>query len=146
MKMWTYDLVGGLRNEFISYYSLIVDFSTCVFFLFCFEKIHMYVCHIKVGLFFWYFCFVVAAVVVIVDLSILYSPTSGDCHSTDIQSYFSGPSTPAWFIRSAMLFSKSSIRFPMSSMRVIIWSDIVWNLSWTFCKRFWTCNRKKQLN
>lgn len=52
--------------------------------------------------------------------------------------YFSGPSTPAWFIRSAILFSKSSIRLPISSMRVIIWSDIVWNLSWTFCNRLWT--------
>lgn len=58
----------------------------------------------------------------------------------DSSSHFSGPgpSTPAWFIRSAMLFSRSSMRLPMSSMRVIIWSDMVWNLSCTFCKRFCT--------
>lgn len=51
---------------------------------------------------------------------------------------FSGPSIPAWVIRSPMLFSRSSIRFPMSSIRVMIWSDIDWNLSCTFCNRFWT--------
>lgn len=58
----------------------------------------------------------------------------------DSSTHFSGPgpSTPAWFIRSAMLFSRSSMRLPMSSIRVIIWSDMVWNLSCTFCKRFCT--------
>lgn len=57
--------------------------------------------------------------------------------------YLSGPSTPAWVIKSAMLFSRSSIRVPISSIRVIIWSDIDWNLSWTFCKRFCTWETDK---
>lgn len=52
--------------------------------------------------------------------------------------HFSPPSTPAWVIRSAILFSRSSIRVPISSIRVIIWSDIDWNLSWTFWRRFCT--------
>lgn len=59
--------------------------------------------------------------------------------------YFSEPSTPAWVIKSPMDFSKSSILFPISSIRVIIWSDIVWNLSWTFWRRFWTFFLEKKL-
>lgn len=50
-----------------------------------------------------------------------------------------GASTPAWFIRSPMLFSKSSIRLDISSMREITWSDIDWNLSWTFWSKVCTC-------
>lgn len=49
-----------------------------------------------------------------------------------------GASTPACVIRSPMLFSKSSIRFDMSSMREITWSDIDWNLSCTFCSNVCT--------
>lgn len=69
------------------------------------------------------------------------------CGSLPRAVYFrlSGPSTPAWVIRSPMLFSRSSIRFPISSIRVMIWSDIDWNLSWTFCKRFCTCLEENQL-
>ena len=43
--------------------------------------------------------------------------------------YFGGPSTPDWVMRSAIFFSKSSIRFPISSILVRTWSEIAWNLS-----------------
>jgi hypothetical protein len=75
------------------------------------------------------------------------------------------PSTPAWVIRSEIDFSRSSILqdegeirgknwwqamskahlAPMSSIRLIIWSLMHWNLSWTFCNKFWTCGVKIQV-
>ena len=39
-----------------------------------------------------------------------------------------GPPCPAWLIRSLILCSRSSIRELISSILVMIWSDMVWNL------------------
>lgn len=48
-----------------------------------------------------------------------------------------GWSTPACVIRSFIFVSKSSIRLVISSIRLMIWSDIVWKRSWVCCNTVW---------
>lgn len=52
---------------------------------------------------------------------------------------------PDCVITSAMVFSRSSTRTPESSIWLLIWLAIAWNLSCTFCSTFWICVRSQTL-
>ena len=78
--------------------------------------------------FWWYYAVITSSV-----LSVMFTEVS--VHAPLI----SAPSTPACVMRSAIFFSRSSIRFPISSILVMIWSDIVWNLSCIPSGKVWTC-------
>ena len=60
-----------------------------------------------------------------------------DYFGSDAMAGLTESDCPAWTIRSLMLCSRSSILPAMSSIRVIIWSDMDWNLSCICCSMFW---------